>query len=520
MIFLTGCFTPKMSVQRTYGSHLLAWHLRQHGYQAKVFNFLNTAPIGILQEALQKHLTPQTRLLGLSMIANIKDFRRIRPKIEALFAWVRETYPQVKFVAGGPAATINSAAYPNGTLFDYVFTGFSENILLELCDHLYRGGPAPKSELNAGNVALTEKNADPQRIRFSPTNYNFLWSDEDHIQPGETLPLELSRGCIFSCRFCAYPYTGKQMYVNDRHCDCIERELRHNYEKWGVTNYIMLDETFNASLERNKSFLEVTRRLPFKINYSSYCRLDLIASRPGSEEVLYDSGLRGIFCGVETFNLKASVLIKKAWHAQKGKEFLPKLMNQLWDRKVAFNVGMIAGIPPETFDELKDSNQWLIDQGAHQINWTGLNISKNKTGLFLSEFDRNAEKYGFTWIKKNGMNFWKHEHTDQLTAHEWARALKEQAKPSSKYACWRLMEVAQFGYDIDVMRTKSYQDLTLRAEIDRKRQQFLANYWGSILQRNVDPAEFSNWKTDSIPSSFSPWWPTESNKDQTHPQFD
>ena len=55
----------------------------------------------------------------------------------------------------------------------------------------------------------------------------------DFILPGESLPLELSRGCIFKCRFCQYPNIGKDK-------DDLELELID----FGLED-IILDEEHN-----------------------------------------------------------------------------------------------------------------------------------------------------------------------------------------------------------------------------------------------------------------------------------
>ena len=79
---------------------------------------------------------------------------------------------------------------------------------------------------------------------FPHKNPRTSYEERDFIQKNEVLTIELSRGCMFKCTFCDYAPLG----VKGEHTrDAInfEEELRENYDKWGVTRYILADETCN-----------------------------------------------------------------------------------------------------------------------------------------------------------------------------------------------------------------------------------------------------------------------------------
>ena len=60
----------------------------------------------------------------------------------------------------------------------------------------------------------------------------FRWNKNDCIQTGETLPLEISRGCIFKCKFCRYPYIGKTKNDFSKSIDNVVEELEYNYNNF------------------------------------------------------------------------------------------------------------------------------------------------------------------------------------------------------------------------------------------------------------------------------------------------
>ena len=182
-----------------------------------------------------------------------------------------------------------------------------------------------------------------------------------YILPGEPLPLEVSRGCIFACRFCQLPHLGKKKLDYIRGMNYIEDELNYNYETFGTKNYYILDDTFNDTEIKLKAFYDMSHRLPFDLNYSAYVRADLVHRFPDMAYLLKDSGMSGVFHGIESFHPSASVLLGKGWSGKHGKEFLPKLYHDVWNREVAQHLSFIVGITGDTLENVWDTAKWFVD---------------------------------------------------------------------------------------------------------------------------------------------------------------
>ena len=144
-------------------------------------------------------------------------------------------------------------------------------------------------------------------------------------------------------------------------------------------------------------------------------------------------------------------------------------------------MGLICGIPPETFEDCLATGQFCIDNEMPGWLWYGLNVSRDSHDEFKSEFDINAERYGFEWITENGKPMWKTKYTTQKIALQWSVKLMEQAKPHQLLCGWSLMEVANYRYDIN-----QYLHLKEGAwpwrEINVKRNEFLENYVNDLRQ--------------------------------------
>ena len=170
------------------------------------------------------------------------------------------------------------------------------------------------------------------RPNFDISKLENCFYDDLCIQETEVLPIELSRGCQFKCRFCRYPLLGKKKNTYIRDYDLIEKEFLENYYRYGITKYFFLDDTVNESDEKVEKLAEIVQRLPFKLNWFGYNRVDLIGVKPHSIELLKLSGLKSSFFGIESFHLKASKVVGKGWNGAKGKEFLLELREH-WGEK-------------------------------------------------------------------------------------------------------------------------------------------------------------------------------------------
>jgi radical SAM superfamily enzyme YgiQ (UPF0313 family) len=484
VVLLTACVTNHNILYRPIGAYQVAWYLRKFGYNVQVLDFLHRFDEQTIMRMVSRYINKETKIVGYGAMIGLKDpeSKEFINKIEKILRKIKKNFPWVNLVAGGAAAADLNRMFRNKTLFDYIFFGHAEDTMLALANNLVRNGPGVQFEKLEGNRIIRESFVMPHAEKFNIEEDTHTWHENDFVQPGETLPIELGRGCIFKCRFCQYPYIGKHKKDFNRCMDLVKAEMIRNYEKWQVTNYYMLDDTFNADEERVEEFSKMVSTLPFKIHYATYLRLDLIAAHPQTEDMLLESGLMGAYFGIETFNEEAATLIGKPWNGKKAKKYLPELHHNKWKKQVAFRAGFICGLPPETFEDCLETNKWCLDNEIPNWYWHPLHINRNNYSEFISEFDKNSEKYGFEWIVDNGVVLWKTATCDQRTASTWKHKLMQQAQPHQKNAQWNLLELANYGVDIQEAKNILIQDMDW-GHINRKRNQFLTNYLKQVLSQ-------------------------------------
>jgi len=265
------------------------------------------------------------------------------------------------------------------------------------------------------------------------TSYDWGWTtsftrytEYDNIRPNETMTLETSRGCRFKCLYCAFPLIGQKdiaSYLKTE--ETLYNELLENYERFGVTDYWIADDTFNDTNEKVQHVLNAVKRLPFKPRFRCYLRLDVLTVNPEQIQMLVDVGMVSCFFGIETFHPEAAKLIGKGMATEKRKETLYKV-KEAWGDKVRVNAGYIIGLPGESYSFMREQMDWFLDYECpvHMVYCFPLMI--HPEGVYYnhptSELDRTYEKYGYRIPDLKKHNFWFKEDGTDVTS--FARAFE------------------------------------------------------------------------------------------------
>jgi len=232
------------------------------------------------------------------------------------------------------------------------------------------------------------------------------WEHQDIIDKDDWLPLEVGRGCAFNCSYCNYEHKGKfDLYKKP---NVLLDELKRNWEMFGVTKYMLVDDLYNDSKEKVRILYDqVWSKLPFDVEWTGYMRLDMFWADPGSIEILAASGARYGLLGIETLHDKAGKTVGKGLGKTRILETLQNL-KETWKNKVLVNGNFIAGLPHEPYEHIQEIMNWSSTTDLlHSVTWNPLFIARpevwrhNET---LNSMGKNNEKYGISWNGKSWIN--------------------------------------------------------------------------------------------------------------------
>ena len=99
--------------------------------------------------------------------------------------------------------------------------------------------------------------------------FNTEWSDvpAEHFAP--TAPTRTARSCAFSCSFCRYPILAGPLNLTS--IECMEKQF-DEFDRRGVKQLIIIDDTFNVPLPRFKDLLRMMIRNQYGFEWFSYFR--------------------------------------------------------------------------------------------------------------------------------------------------------------------------------------------------------------------------------------------------------
>ena len=291
-------------------------------------------------------------------------------------------------------------AYPDieCKYIDYHIAGYGEVAIESLTKWLYSNGPKPK--FNVKDTKRKVIHAIHDYPAFPMKNLYTSYEDRDFLQPHEWLGMETSRGCIFKCSFCNFPVLGvKEDY--SRSSKDFEIYLKDVYNKYGIYQYFITDETFNDRADKVAKLADVVDTLSFQPYFVGYIRADLTISRQLTEmDQLSRMGFFGHFYGVESFNHASGKSIGKGMHPDKIKQGLLDMKAHFMSKGKGYyrgTIGLIAGLPYETNETLDNTEQWLINNWRGQaVRYAPLLLNKKEDNSYLS---KNYKEYGYSEIE-------------------------------------------------------------------------------------------------------------------------
>lgn len=466
--------TDPYRLTRYLGPYQIAYWTRANGYSTQVLDFLYFMTKEERLKLFQKFITKETKIVGYSPFVVFGSFQYIQKGEQPIFdilEEIKENFPWVKIVIGGPFTRhfLETSYKWLSFKVDAVFKGEGEHSFLEYCDYVFKGNTSPKFTLyNDQKVILQGKQYDIQ-------NCVMTYAENDFIMPGESLPFELSRGCVFKCSFCQYPNIGKDKDDFNKTMGSIEQSFLHNYEKFGTTRYHLADDTINSHRQRTKDLHQLSKTLPFKLEFLGFTRLDLLDIWPEQQDILPEAGLTSVHFGIESLDPNSAKMIGKGWGAKNYKPWL-KYISEKWKNDVTIVCTLIAGLGKETKEDWLRSNDWFRASGIHDWAWHGLHLNKRKTSEIersVSLFEQNPEKYGYRFRDTWG---WESDYSNVEEATDFARQMNSENYPLRKPTVWRAAGFMNFGFTREEILSSTYPKIEILCKIHKKSEKFIQSY--------------------------------------------
>jgi len=293
-------------------------------------------------------------------VIGFQVFSQDLPSLEKSLKMVKEVRPRIITVAGGP----HPSGLPKETLkkfnqLDFVFCGEAELGLPLLLKSL---------EVKSGfskvpGLGWRDKG---KKIRINPQvfikNLNSLgFPAWDLLSPQEypdapqgvicrnlpIAPMMATRGCPFSCTFCAgWTISGKK--IRRRSVEDVLAEIELLYQDYGVREIHFLDDNFTLDPDYLENFCTKLLEKDFKISWCcpNGVRLDTLNKK--TLELMKKSGCYYVSVGIESGTNRILRKMKKGITVKK----IRKMVRMVNEAGMTINGFFILGYPGETKGEI------------------------------------------------------------------------------------------------------------------------------------------------------------------------
>lgn len=408
---------------RYLGPYVLASKFRSLGFKSVVFD--HASLLTDLIERIVMAADAQTEIIGFSSTfmtptnqsedgGDLGYYRGLLwfDKPDDAAAWFKrlrtglaEKGCHAKLVVGGAKALYLAFIPESHALFDFFILGSADQTLVDLFYHLREGRPADIRKYGEINYLTA-----PPEENKSATLIQNLWSSEDAVRREKGLPLELTRGCQYNCKFCHF----EKQFSTRKDLTLLKQELIRNFETYGSHFYHFSDDCFNDRREKVESFCNMFLSLPFKIEWSSYARVDVACRFPESLDLMVSSGARALFWGIESLNTEVARKVGKGTPAELVKEMFVNSRKK--HRDDLLNHGaFIIGLPGESEESIWQSVEWIVESNTldfvslFPLSLRPYNPKLDKVVIDYADYSRNPEKYGFRKVSFGKNAYWEHE---------------------------------------------------------------------------------------------------------------
>ncbi len=201
------------------------------------------------------------------------------PGAAETIAVIKKTLPGVPVVSGGIYATLCHDHAQKNLGADHVVSGPGENIILKLIEKFTGYSVSPVF--------------DPSDL----SSYPYPAFDLQHKIPYAVLMT--SRGCPFSCAYCASNFLESRYTA--RPADHVVEEIKYWHKKFGVVNFAFYDDAFLINPEKHAfQILESIIREGLRLRFHTPNALHIREISKKAADLLFRSGFETIRLGLET----------------------------------------------------------------------------------------------------------------------------------------------------------------------------------------------------------------------------
>ena len=351
ILFVSPNFTPNLA-SVPIGLVLLATILERDGHKPAIVQFCQFGGEddydSFLENAVEKILAEEPRIVSFYTRC---DVYHLELKISEQ---IKQRRPEVTVVFGGPQSDLCAEETMRSfSCVDYICRGEGETVILPLFNSILANAPDESLPgLTFVRDGVYRSNPRPALLEdldsLPNLDYSLLMTGDADEKPTGGYPVDVGRGCPFSCTFCSTK-TFWQRHYRLKSADRIVDEIRNIHERLGYTTFSFVHDMFTMNRAKVVNICNQLQALDFPIRWHCSARVDCLD--PELLDIMTASGMEWVYVGIETGSPRMQRLTQKNLKLQT----VEPLMEYARRKNLYVTASFIFGFPEETEEDVNQT---------------------------------------------------------------------------------------------------------------------------------------------------------------------
>lgn len=255
------------------------------------------------------------------------------PGVQETIAVVREIFPEVPIVLGGIYATLCREHARSHSGADRIETGAGEEYILE--------------RVGEHTGYLVSLKCNPSDLDTYPYPAFDLQRKISYV------PLLTSKGCPFTCQYCASHFLNPKRMM--RSPESVIDEVKYWYEKYKVEDFIFYDDALLVDAEAHAiPIFEGIINSGLSIRFHTPNAVHIRGISKQTAQLMFRTGFKTLRLGLETAAFDARQELDKKVTAEEFKQAVRWLRDAGFDRNM-IGAYLLAGLPGQNMASIESS---------------------------------------------------------------------------------------------------------------------------------------------------------------------
>lgn len=367
------------------------------------------------QEKIASH---RPDMIGLSLFS-----QRCSLIAKKIATWLKDTYPKIQLIIGGPFTHYVSENWTRLGLVDYAVVGEGEDVLASILSQQTKN-----PVVFAPQIQDLDKLPYPDYSDFDFSKYSKAWWDpSNRSQLGlSSLYINGTRGCVRKCSFCDVSSIWPKFRY--RSGELIAEEMITQSKNYGVRHFLFTDSLINGHVKELvklcKSLITNKEESGIELTWQGQFIARPKISMPDEVyRLLKKAGCHFVSVGIESGSEKVRHHMNKKF----SNDDLHFTLNACWKNKISVALLLMVGYPTETESDFQETLNLLTQ--FEKMNAEGLvrSVVLGPTTDIIpgTPLDRKKQELGI--INDQYGNWVYKDNNKALRIRRWLR-LKEHAE--------------------------------------------------------------------------------------------